>query len=182
MLYGYFSGVQGRLKFQMDVTEQGLCLGLLRGVAGLCAGCCAYMLARWLYRRCAGAGTAVRLLLTGCELGAFAAALVIMRRCGDSQTDFLVILLLLAGLTVTYSRCSFTAVLSQRCALRWAGDVTLAFYLNHVVWVRALSLWHIPRPFGWQCAAALGLSVLSTAACLSTLRLIGAVRKRGNRA
>lgn len=182
LLYGYFSGVQGRLKFQVDVTEQGLCLGLLRGVAGLCVGCCAYMLARWLYRRCAGAGTAVRLLLTGCELGAFAAALVIMRRCGDSQTDFLVILLLLAGLTVTYSRCSFTAVLSQRCALRWAGDVTLAFYLNHVVWVRALSLWHIPRPFGWQCAAALGLSVLSTAACLSTLRLIGAARKRGNRA
>lgn len=176
-ILGWFSNVHGSTKFQLDFSH-GTCLGVLRALAELCAGALAYMLAERLSRLADqpqdeknGRNTVIYIFATVTELACFGGAIWIMRRYLRSQTDFLCILLLTIGVAVCFSGLSYTRLLSRKFRLDWAGDFSLALYLNHSIWLRMFQRWPLAIPFMTQVLICLGLSILSSLACIYTIRV-----------
>ncbi|MBR2717087.1 MAG: acyltransferase family protein, partial [Oscillospiraceae bacterium] len=134
LLYGWFFAAHGHLYFTLNF-ENGICLGLLRGIAGLCLGCVCYMLDRVLKEALPRPGRALRLLATGAEVLPVLAVICLSRLFEPSRADFLCVLLEGVTLTAAFSGMSFLTELTAKLRTDWIGPFTLALYLNHVVWL-----------------------------------------------
>ena len=169
-ILGWFSATRGSIKFQLDF-ENGVCLGLLRAIAELCVGCACFALCRYI-QKSAPRTTSVRVLATVGEIGCLGAVFVIARLYYRGQMDFISLLLIAAGVTLSFSGLSYTAKLEGRINVKWAGKFSLALYLNHVVWIRMLNRWKLPVSFNAQVLFTFALSVVTAILCVFTIDLI----------
>ena len=173
-LMGWFSNVYGSIKFQLDFNN-GICLGLLRAIAELCVGCVCFMVYQQL--QTIPRKTLTRMLATVGELGSLGSVFLIARHCYRSQIDFICILLIAVGITLSFSGLSYTQKMEGIINVRWIGKFSLALYLSHVVWIRMLNRWKIPIPFGYQVVIAFILSIVTAFLCVYTIELITQIRK-----
>lgn len=173
-ILGWFSNTYGNIKFQLDF-EKGICLGMLRGMAELSVGCVCYVICRWVQKiRIKSAG---RVLITIAELLSMLCVICTARNAGRSQLDFICILLISIGMIAAFSGKSYTVELFSRCKLSWAGEYSLALYLTHVMWVRNLSAWKLPVPYGHQVAILLIMSLATAVVCMFTVNAVRALNQ-----
>lgn len=169
-IYGWFCNVHGNIYFTLSFSN-GFCLGLLRAIAGLCLGVVCHAVCQQLQKREWSACRTVRGAVTAAELLGFGGAIWIARHCDYSRTDFLGIFLLAVGVTACFSGYSVLMSPAGKIPTAWIGKYSLALYLSHYVWIRVLSDWKLPVPFGTQVAIFLVLSAASTFVCVQTVEL-----------
>ena len=174
-LYGWFCNVHGNIYFTLSFSN-GICLGLLRAVAGLCLGVVCHSLCCRLQELNLQNNRLFRAAITAAELLCFGGAIWIAKAFSYSETDFIGIFLLALGITCSFSGYSFLLPIAGWLPTRWIGSFSLALYLNHYVWIRILSDWKLPVSFGKQVVIFLLLSAASTFVCLGTVGLLTRLR------
>lgn len=176
-IYGWFCDVHGNIYFTMRFSN-GICLGLVRAIAGICLGFVCHSVCQWLQCQRLERSKFFGAIVTAAELACFGGAIWIARHCEHSRTDFIMIFLLAAGVICSFCRYSALLRLAEKVPTGWIGKCSLALYLSHYVWVRVLSDWKLPIPFDRQVSVFLILSAVSTFACIRTADLIIQIWKR----
>lgn len=132
---GYLYQNVGNLRGPTDWL--GLCYkGLLRAIGELCVGAiCWYICQNLKAVRFSRLGKS---MLTILELSCYAIMILWCYGHKGSKMDFVMLLLLAVGVTVTFSRQGITADLCNRPAIYFLGKISLPLYLGHNYWSHAL--------------------------------------------
>ncbi|WOL38943.1 acyltransferase [Pyramidobacter sp. YE332] len=166
---GWFSRAYGHVNFAMHVTENKMvCLGLLRAVAELCAGCAAYGACDWLNGQFSQS-QAGNLLFTLLEAGPLVGVILFSIYGTRSQTDFLCVLLVCVGIIAAFSGKSHANRALGKMDDKYISFISkysLCLYLNHYVWARTLRVWKLNVSFGVELTLYLVLSALTALVCL----------------
>ena len=101
--------------------------GTLRGTAGLLAGCLCYKAGTALGRKeCTMFGKAVFMLL---EWGSYIAAIILSCISFSSHLDYLIFLLFMIGVTITYANITFDSAIFRAGIFPWLGSFSYSLYL-----------------------------------------------------
>ena len=128
MIYGAFACEVNGLDWDREVWGV-LKSGIFRGFAGLCVGCIIYDLKNRLAN--ISINGLYRVLLTVIEVASYLFAILIAWRWNalDNST-FLIVLLLVIGLVLTFSNVTYTTILNKR-VFACLGTVSLPLYICH---------------------------------------------------
>lgn len=128
LIYGAFSVEVNGLDWEREVFGV-VRSGIFRGFAGLCMGCTIYDLKDRLYK---SETTALhRVILTIIEIASYIFSVVIaLKGRWIYNSTFLIVLLLIVGLTVTFSHKSYTVKMNYRF-FSYLGTVSLPLYMCH---------------------------------------------------
>lgn len=157
---GYLYQNVGNLRGPTDWL--GLCYkGLLRAAAELCIGAVCWCICQKL--KAVRFSKPGKILLAMLEFGCYFIMLLWCYGHKGSKMDFVMLLLLAVGVTVTFSSQGILADLFQRPAIYFLGKISLPLYLGHNYWSHAL-----PRIFPEQTYMQLypkyaAVTVLTTA-------------------
>jgi len=139
--------------------------GMLRAIAGLCLGCLCYVVSRKLQ------GIRPTKFFTGLlslvEYGSYLAVLGISFIKPHSQLDFVLLVLMAVGITISFSQQGgITKVLAKVSAFTWLGAFSLDLYLSHGFWANAmtkmfpdLTYWQI-MPYYLAISFATGIAIM----------------------
>lgn len=106
--------------------------GTLRGTAGLLAGCLCYKAGTALGKnQYTILGKAVFMLL---EWGCYITAIVLSCISFSSRLDYLIFLLFMIGVTITYANISFDSSIFRSKIFPWLGTFSYSLYLGHSCW------------------------------------------------
>ena len=169
-ILGWFAIQHGHLQYTFDF-EGGVCLGLLRGIAEICAGCFCFQIGQKL-KDCFDDKKSV--LWTLLEFAGFGTALYVATHFHRSETDFPAILAMMIGIVMSFSGKSYTNVWLRRVNVRWISGFSLALYLNHLVWVKCLQRWRLLISWPQETALLVFLSFLTATTCFFTVNAVTA--------
>lgn len=132
---GYLYQNVGNLRGPTDWL--GLCYkGLLRAAGELCVGAVCWYICQSLKTVCFS--RLGRILLTVLELGCYFIMILWCYGHKGSKMDFVMLLLLAVGVTLTFSRQGILADLFNCPAVYFLGKISLPLYLGHNYWSHAL--------------------------------------------
>lgn len=181
-ILGWFSRTYGHINFALHVTENKIiCLGLLRAIAEVCAGCAAYLLCDKLKQMFSEntmeeegrkEGT---LCITLLEIVPFIAVILFAIYGSRSQTDFLCVLLICIGIIAAFSGKSYTNKALSKIDDNFISVVSkysVCLYLNHYVWLRTLQDWKLDVSFLAEISIYIALSALTAWFCLILIKYV----------
>ena len=168
-LFGWFSVMKGSLDYPL-VFENGICLGLLRAIAGISLGTVCFAVCRWV-KTLGCTGRLWRCVVTAAEIVSFVGAIAVCVYKETSQTDFVGVFLFAVGIVAAFSGYSYSALALRRVNLRWVPAFSLALYLNHGIWLKVLLSWNLPCSYLWQTTIYVMLSVLTAVTAVATVNV-----------
>ena len=171
-LCGWFMVKYNKLDHQLQFNEAGICLGLLRAIACMSAGCLSFLAVEKCKARPGKSGRLRSILWTAAEFLGFLGAIWIATHYRRGPQDFVALFLICVGLTAAFSGKSLTGKWTAKLNVSWIGEYSLALYLNHVVWVKTFNAWKLPIPWKKQAVLLVILSVLTALVCFFFLRLL----------
>lgn len=178
LICGWFAAKYQNINYALNF-ENGVSLGVLRAIAELNVGCICWLVNKKLAQN---GRKAYSVLWTAAEIVPMLLNIWIASHYSRSEIDFLCIALFACSIVAAFSGRSYTALWLKRANMSWAGQFSLALYLNHYVWVRTLQDWKLPTSFTVEFLILLVLALLTSLACMSTTdlaaRLIAAHRDR----
>lgn len=128
LIYGVFSVEINGLDWDREVLGI-LKSGVFRGFAGLCLGCTIYDLKNKLENLRLAAFH--RIVLTIIEVASYLLSILIAWKWSMvNNSTFLIILLLVIGLVITFSNKSYTIVLNKKI-FAYLGSISLPLYICH---------------------------------------------------
>ncbi len=171
-LCGWFMLKFNKLDRQLQFSDGGICLGLLRSIACMSAGCWSFLIVEKIKAVDDKGGRFRRVLWTAAEFLGFLGTIWIATHYHRDAHDFIALFLICVGLVAAFSGRSLTAKWTEKLNVSWIGEFSLSLYLNHVVWVRTFNAWKLPVPWKWQVPVYVLMSMLSALICFSTVRLL----------
>lgn len=128
LIYGAFSENINGLDWNSEVFGI-FKTGIFRGIAGICMGCLIYDLKN---RLCSiKSNIFSKMIFTIIEFGAYSMSFFMAWKWSEVENStFLIIILLVIGLTVTFSNKSYTTVLNKQI-LGYLGMLSLPLYMCH---------------------------------------------------
>ncbi len=168
-LCGWFAVRYGNMGDSLVFTNGGVCLGLLRGIACMSAGCLCFLIQENI-SRCKRRTT--DLIWTAMEFLALGGVFWIAVHYPRGAYDFISVFLIMIVLTAAFSGKSLLSKWLSKLNVSWSGEYSLALYLNHFAWVRVLREWNLPVPWKWQALLLVLLSLLTALVCFFFLRLL----------
>ena len=160
--------MHGSIYFTLGFAN-GICLGLIRAIAGLCLGVICHAVCCWLKEQRFKNNILITLLFTSSELFCFFCSLWIAKYYPSTRVTFVGILFLACGVICSFSGYSICNKIADKLPTAWIGKFSISLYLNHYVWVRVLCDWKIPVPYKMQTVVFVILSMLSTVICILML-------------
>lgn len=106
--------------------------GTVRGTAGLCAGCLCYKAGTVLGRNKWTAFAKAMFMII--EWGCYITTIILCCKYSSSPVDYLIFLLFMIGITITYSNVSFDELLFRPRIFCWLGSFSFSLYLSHSSW------------------------------------------------
>lgn len=161
LLLGHISRVHGTLNVVAD-TQEWVYPGIQRAIAELCLGCIAFNVCGKLPRF----GQAGRWLLGGAELLCYAGTLALANVTFMTHADFVMLLLLAVGVTITFSGQSIFAGLFRGRAFAYLGRLSMALFLCHFSLNRIFLMDVLKIPIVPLFAVYVGCSLALAALCL----------------
>ena len=176
---GWFIIRQRTLNYSLEMdNDLGICLGLLRGIVEMCAGCTCFALTNRLCKRnTENIGTMRRLLWTIVEIGSMTAVFYIMTHVQRGNSDFLALVLLAFGIVASFSGFSYSSKALEKVNVNWISGFALSLYLNHYAWYRTFANRLPEYPFIKTVNICFALSILSAIVCLLVVRFFNTLRK-----
>lgn len=106
--------------------------GTIRGTAGLCAGSLCYKTGTALSKnKWTVLGKSIFMLV---EWGCYITTMILCCKYSSSRVDYLIFLLFMIGVTITYSNISFDEIVFRSGIFRWLGSFSFSLYLGHSSW------------------------------------------------
>lgn len=177
-ILGWFSKTYGHINFALHVTENKIfCLGLLRAISEVSAGCVAYL----IYISLASIQEESRALFTILETASFVSVILFAVFGTRSQTDFLCILLICIGIIAAFSGKSYTNAMLNKFNDNFISAISkysVCLYLNHYVWLRTLQDWKLNIPFWQEISIYIMMSALTSLACLILIKHVDSLFSR----
>ena len=178
MLCGWFAASHGHINYALSF-ENGICLGLIRAIAEMNVGVCCYLVNMEPKEKDTGNNSVIRRILwTIAEILPMLIVVYIATHEKRSETDFFCILLLGIGIIASFSGQSYTRNLLEKINVKWAGNISLALYLNHYVWVRTFQDWKMPISFRMELVLTFALTILTSIACVATVNFVSGLFSR----
>ncbi len=143
-ILGYFFQTFGTLS-DLENWNGWILKGTLRAMSGLCAGCLCYKGSIILGRhRCTVFG---KVVFTVIEWGGYILAIALCCSFFSSACDYLIFLLFMISVTITYSNISFDDIIFRAHLFHWLGIYSYSLYLGHSCWREFTSNIY---PTGWS--------------------------------
>ncbi len=149
-------------------------MGVLRAMSVISVGCIAYGVVNKIIKISLG----LKAVGTISELLAFGSVLYIITHHDRGTTDFLAIMLLFVGVVMCFSGRSQLSLILEKAPLAWISDFSKALYLNQYVLVRVFQIWKIPIKYSIELVIYILLSVLTSLACVYTLKMSSFIYKK----
>ena len=127
---GYITGVLGWYGI--------FCKGFFRGFAGLCLGCSAFAVSKWLKEKFMYKGIPLLLsfVSTGCMVGA---ALLVYYGVDRKYQGTIVLMFYIAVLIIASGKASINALFGNSLCV-WLGKLSMAVYLTHTSAIRWVNI------------------------------------------
>ena len=164
-LFGWFSQVYGVAFFAM-VFEHGVCLGLIRAIAGISLGCVVYLICQKLKTLTFKRIKLIRIVATLAELLIALFLVMTSIREFNGQIDFVCIFLEALLLLIEFGGFSLINDAVKNWRIGWIGNFTMALFLSHYIWVSVLVDMKPEWPGGVTLAVYFGASILSSIALI----------------
>ena len=162
-LFGWFSQIFGKVYYAMTF-EHGVCLGLLRAIAGISLGCVIYLLCQRLKTVDFKHIRLVRITATVIELLIAVFIVVTSIQEKNGQIDFICILLEAVLLLIEFGGFSLINDAVKNWRIGWIGNFTMALFLCHYTWVYILIDLEPDWPGGVALAVYFGAAILHAVA------------------
>lgn len=105
--------------------------GLLRAIGDTCGGCLIYIFSQKLtdinFTKFA------KYSFTVIELGLYFAIAYYSIHHGNTRNDFVILLLLMIAITISFSNISYSENIFKGRLFKWLGEYSLSLYLSHIV-------------------------------------------------
>ena len=134
--------------------------GTVRAAGDLLGGCLCYKAACSLRRY--SFTSLGKLLLTLAEWGCYGVSILYIYGHPASRYDYLILLLFMVGVTITYANVSWDKAIFRHRIFGWLGQYSLSLYLGHSCW-RKYTANLFPAAWGFEPRlwAYIGLSLLT---------------------
>ncbi|MBQ8203520.1 MAG: acyltransferase [Clostridia bacterium] len=135
LIYGYIS-----FNFNGNMNQPSVWInnifnsGLLRGVAGLCAGCFLYECTERLKQKRISVGA--KIMFTLLEISGWAYCVFIMNQHPEGIFDSIVIFVMFGLLIIGINRLSYLSYLIQFEQTKYLATISTVIYMNHYYWAR----------------------------------------------
>lgn len=88
------------------------------------------------------------------------------------EWDFVAVLLLAVGITITFSGLSYSGKIFSAPIFYWLGKYSLAIYLNHVIWLNLLQNLNMPLPTWLDITFVMLLTATSSLVCVFVIDFV----------
>ena len=159
-LYGWFSQLFGKIYWSLDFYR-GVCLGLLRAIAGISLGCVIYLVCQRLKAVAFKRIKLIQIIATAVEL--YIAVFIITTSIQEKngQIDFICVLLEAVLLVIEFGGFSLINEAVKNWRIGWIGNFTMALFLCHFTWVYVLVDLDPDWPRGGGLTVYFGAAILT---------------------
>ena len=144
--------------------------GILRAICEMCLGIISYNIYdKFKHINCT---IFLQAILTVVELGCYISVIAYYWNHSHSQYDFIAILLLAIGITISYSAKSLTHYIFKGSFFNYLGKLSLGIYVTHLMWIRLLGWYNMPLGKFGDIFLVLILSITSASFGLALIDLL----------
>lgn len=138
LTYGYLASRCGHLEVPNNIVDL-FNTGLLRGIAGICAGCFLYECSTRLGNR--EISISGKVLFTILEIAGWAFCVFCIHKYPKSEHDFTTVIIMFGLLIIGINRYSLLSYLIQFRWTKYLANISMVIYLNHYYWHIFLNAW-----------------------------------------